>query len=158
MDIRERRSRRRKELFQVALNCLQGTCIGYSAAHYYWISNLRTTSWLSSIKEAILVALTVLCFVLWFVARIQLGVHLTFQARADKILVQTGLYAKFKHPIYYFGSLSLLFFVLLIQKYILLLGFFLLIPVQIVRAMRENVVLKKRFEDEYLSYRQKTWL
>jgi protein-S-isoprenylcysteine O-methyltransferase Ste14 len=44
-------------------------------------------------------------FALWLTARIQLGKSFSVRARA-RALVTTGLYSKFRHPIYLFGGVA----------------------------------------------------
>ena len=44
-------------------------------------------------------------FALWTVARLQLGSSFSARARANQ-LVTTGLYSKFRHPIYLFGQFA----------------------------------------------------
>jgi hypothetical protein len=44
-------------------------------------------------------------FVLWILARVQLGSSFAVTAQA-KALVTAGLYAKFRHPVYLFGGVA----------------------------------------------------
>ena len=51
--------------------------------------------------------LSVVCAMLWFVARRQLGVSFSVRPEARQ-LVTTGFYARFRHPIYVFGTMAFL--------------------------------------------------
>jgi protein-S-isoprenylcysteine O-methyltransferase Ste14 len=100
--------------------------------------------------------LLVLGFVLWTIARFQLGTSFTVTAQA-KTLTTRGLYAKIRNPVYVFGSFLIAGFILAIGRPLWLLIFVLLIPVQIRRARKEAQVLEAAFGDEYRTYRAGTW-
>jgi protein-S-isoprenylcysteine O-methyltransferase Ste14 len=95
-------------------------------------------------------------FVLWTIARFQLGNSLTVSAQA-KQLITRGLYSKIRNPIYVFGSCVLAGLILLLGRPMWLLIFFVLIPLQIWRARKESQVLKAKFGEEYRRYRAATW-
>ena len=57
------------------------------------VADLRDTIWFVPL------ALSVVCAILWFVARRQLGASFSVRPEAQP-LVTTGLYAKLRHPIY----------------------------------------------------------
>ncbi len=101
------------------------------------------------------VAILVPSFILFLLARIQLGNNFSVQAKAQN-LVTTGVYSRIRNPIYVFGALMLMG-IALYFKPILLLGFLVLIPIQIKRARREEGVLAEKFGAEYQSYKAKTW-
>lgn len=96
-------------------------------------------------------------FVLWTVARFTLGKSFAVSAQA-KQLVTRGLYAKFRNPIYIFGSVFIAGFVLLLGRAEYLLIFVVIIPLQMWRARKEARVLESKFGDEYRSYRVRTWV
>jgi protein-S-isoprenylcysteine O-methyltransferase Ste14 len=100
--------------------------------------------------------LLILGFVLWTVARFQLGSSLTVTPQARK-LVNRGLYSKIRNPIYVFGSCFLVGLILIIARPIWLLVFAIIIPLQIWRAGKEAKVLEASFGDEYRKYRAGTW-
>ena len=102
-------------------------------------------------------ALSAVCAILWFVARRQLGVAFSVRPEARE-LVTTGLYAKFRHPIYVFGTMAFLLVLLALQGWSALVIWAILIPVQILRARREEAVLAQAFGAEYAAYRSSTWL
>lgn len=96
-------------------------------------------------------------FVLWTVARFQLGKSFVVTAQA-KQLVTRGLYAKFRNPIYVFGSLFLAGYVLFLDRPRWLLIFVAIVPLQIWRARKEARVLEAKFGEQYRAYRAGTWL
>ena len=69
----------------------------------------------------------------------------------------TGLYAKIRHPIYVFGTGAFLLVLLALQGWTALAIWAILIPVQVIRAGREDRVLAEAFGAEYASYRRSTW-
>lgn len=95
-------------------------------------------------------------FVLWTVARFQLGAAFAVQAVARQ-LVTRGLYSKIRNPIYVFGSWVFAGAILVFRKPLWLLVFAVLIPLQIWRAKKESAVLEAAFGEEYRKYRAGTW-
>jgi protein-S-isoprenylcysteine O-methyltransferase Ste14 len=95
-------------------------------------------------------------FLLWTVARFQLGSSFAVTAQA-KHLVTRGVYRKIRNPIYVFGSLFILGFILLMGRPLYLLIFIAIIPMQLWRAGKEAKVLEEKFGEEYRSYRAGTW-
>ena len=100
--------------------------------------------------------LSLACAVLWFIARWQLGDAFSVTAQA-RHLVTYGLYSKFRHPIYIFGTLAFLFVVLALQGWAALIIWAIVILIQVVRLRREEQVLAETFGAEYTAYRSKTW-
>lgn len=99
---------------------------------------------------------TVIFCVLLTVARIELGnaFSLTPQAR---FLVTRGIYARVRHPVYVFSALALTGLFLYIDIPRLLLSLVIIIPMQIIRARREERVLEEKFGEAYREYRKSTW-
>jgi protein-S-isoprenylcysteine O-methyltransferase Ste14 len=95
-------------------------------------------------------------FVLWTLARFQLGSSLTVTAQA-KQLVTRGLYSKIRNPIYVFGSCVVAGLILTLERPMWLLVFVAIIPLQIWRARKESQVLEAKFGEEYRQYRASTW-
>jgi protein-S-isoprenylcysteine O-methyltransferase Ste14 len=94
---------------------------------------------------------------LWILARVQLRRSFAVRAQA-KTLVTTGLYSKFRHPIYLFGGVAYFGLFIAWGKLIPLLCLFLLyLPVQILRARKEQKVLEQAFGEEYRRYKASTW-
>ena len=101
------------------------------------------------------VVLLVVGFVLWTVARFQLGASFAVQAEARQ-LVTRGLYSKIRNPIYVFGSLVVAGGILVLGKPVGLLILLVLIPLQLWRAKKESAVLEATFGEEYRKYRAGT--
>jgi protein-S-isoprenylcysteine O-methyltransferase Ste14 len=95
-------------------------------------------------------------FLLWTVARFQLGNSLTVTAQATQ-LVQRGLYSKIRNPVYVFGSCTIAGVILFLGRPLWLLIFLIIFPLQIWRARAEAKVLETKFGEQYRSYRASTW-
>ena len=95
-------------------------------------------------------------FALWMLARYQLGTSFHATAQAHK-LVTTGLYSKFRNPIYLFGQLAFFGLALAWNTVLGYAIFALMIPRQMLRARKERAVLEQAFGDEYRAYRARTW-
>jgi protein-S-isoprenylcysteine O-methyltransferase Ste14 len=93
---------------------------------------------------------------LWVLARVQLGRSFAVRAQA-KTLVRTGLYSKFRHPIYLFGGIAYLGLFISWGKLIPLVCFLPIYAVQILRARKEEKVLEQAFGEEYRRYKAGTW-
>jgi protein-S-isoprenylcysteine O-methyltransferase Ste14 len=100
--------------------------------------------------------LIIVGFILWTVARFQLGASFAVKAEASQ-LVTHGLYSKIRNPIYGFGSCVMAGGILVFGKPVWLLIFLLVIPLQIWRAGKESAVLESAFGEEYRKYRARTW-
>ena len=132
----------------IALTLIAGVALGYVV----W--KLRAAPWtpLQSAGLALLVA----GFILWTVARFQLGASFAVTAQARQ-LVTHGLYSKIRNPIYIFGSCIIAGAFLLVGHPLWLLIFVIVIPMQIWRARKEAAVLEAKFGEEYRAYRASTW-
>jgi protein-S-isoprenylcysteine O-methyltransferase Ste14 len=95
-------------------------------------------------------------FILWTVARFQLGSSFAVTAQA-RHLVTHGLYSKIRNPIYVFGSCVIAGVILMVGRPIFLLIFALIVPLQIWRGRKEASVLAEKFGEEYRRYRAGTW-
>ncbi|MBZ5679951.1 MAG: isoprenylcysteine carboxylmethyltransferase family protein [Acidobacteriia bacterium] len=90
------------------------------------------------------------------VARYQLGRSFSIKPEA-KQLVTHGLYSKIRNPIYVFGVVMILGFILVMRKPVLWIILVVVIVGQMIRARREARVLEAAFGDAYREYRRKTW-
>ena len=126
----------------------------FAAALFLLLSTSFRTS-LTPLRFAGL-AIAIVSFLLFAVARLQLGRAFSVRARATT-LVTTGLYSRIRNPIYTFGALGFAGIVLWSGKFLLLLFLVVLIPAQIYRARKEEKVLTEKFGDAYLDYKRKTW-
>lgn len=102
------------------------------------------------------VAILIPSFVLFVLARIQLGRAFSIQAKATT-LVTTGLYSRIRNPIYVFGSLMIAGIIIWANRPWFLLIFAVIIPMQILRSRKEAKVLEGKFGAAYLEYKRKTW-
>ena len=94
--------------------------------------------------------------VLLLTARVQLGRSFAVSAQAKK-LVTTGLYSRIRNPIYVFSAMFLCGLAIAMGRPLLLLFLLVLIPVQVVRARKEEQVLADAFGEEYRRYKARTW-
>ena len=114
--------------------------------------------WAWDVRHVAGMALAAIGFVLWFTARLQLGASFAVLPEA-KALVTTGLYAKFRNPVYIFGGLAYAGLLIAWGSAVPLIVFLVLYPIyQFLRARKESQVLEKAFGDEYRRYNASTWL
>ena len=95
-------------------------------------------------------------FVLFAIARIQLGQAFSVKAKAST-LVTAGIYSRIRNPIYVFGSLAIAGFFLMSNHLSWLLCFVVVIPLQVYRSRVEARVLEEKFGEAYLEYKRHTW-
>jgi protein-S-isoprenylcysteine O-methyltransferase Ste14 len=95
-------------------------------------------------------------FVLWGIAHVQLGDSFSARAVARR-LVTGGIYSRIRSPIYIFGGIGIVGFLLVMERPIFLLAFLVLIPVQVLRSRNEARVLEEKFGEEYRKYARHTW-
>lgn len=99
---------------------------------------------------------TSLAFILWIIARVQLGNSFTIGAHAKK-LVTVGLYSKLRHPVYYFSTLAVTGIAIFAWNIYMTIPVILLIAIEIIRIRQEEAVLGKTFGKDYLKYKQTSW-
>jgi protein-S-isoprenylcysteine O-methyltransferase Ste14 len=111
----------------------------------------RTGLWFAGL------GLAIAGFVVWMMARKQLGRSFTASAEARQ-LVSSGLYRYFRHPIYYSGLVAHLGVFLALQNW-WILGVWLIYAtaIQFARMMREDKVLEDAFGEEFRQLRRGTW-
>ncbi len=100
--------------------------------------------------------LTAIAMPLWVVARVQLGSSFSVKPEA-RSLVTRGLYSRFRHPVYLFGSVAYFGAFLALQIWPILALWLILTPIEVIRARREDRVLAQAFGPEYEAYRTRTW-
>jgi protein-S-isoprenylcysteine O-methyltransferase Ste14 len=96
-------------------------------------------------------------FPLFALARWQLGSSFSVKAKAGR-LVTTGLYSRIRNPIYLFGGLFIVGLSLFLSPWGPLAVALVIVPLQVVRARREERVLAEAYGEEYERYKSKTWL
>jgi protein-S-isoprenylcysteine O-methyltransferase Ste14 len=101
-------------------------------------------------------ALSIFGFSMLTIARFQLGNAFSITPQAN-MLVTRGIYSRIRHPVYVFSAIGIagLFLYLDLPKLLVLL--LAIIPMQMVRARREERVLEARFGEEYRTYKHNTW-
>src|SRR3981081_2957068 len=93
-----------------------------------------------------------LSFPLFVLARWQLGSSFSVKAKASR-LVTTGLYSRIRNPIYMFGGLFIVGLSLFVSVWGPLVVALVIVPMQVVRARREERVLAAAFGEEYELYK-----
>jgi protein-S-isoprenylcysteine O-methyltransferase Ste14 len=132
-------------LITLAVAIIGLSYFGMHAAHLPW------TAW-----RIAGIAIAAPAFLLFLAARIELGRAFSVQAKATT-LVTTGLYSRIRNPIYFFGAILVLGFIIWLGRPWWLLIFVVIIPLQVVRSRKEEQVLTEKFGAAYLDYKQKTW-
>ncbi len=95
-------------------------------------------------------------FVLFVVARIQLGRAFSVRAKATT-LVTSGIYSRIRNPIYVFGGLIIAGIIIWVGRPWFLLIYAVLIPAQVYRSRREEQMLAEKFGTAYQDYKRQTW-
>ena len=101
-------------------------------------------------------AISVPSFLMWMLARHQIGDSFAVRAEAKR-LVTHGIYSKIRHPIYLFGGLAFIGEFVALRWYICVTVFVGFNFVQYFRIKREEQVLTQAFGDEYRAYKVNTW-
>jgi protein-S-isoprenylcysteine O-methyltransferase Ste14 len=135
------------KLNMITLAIVVGVLIWYAAhaTHLAWTS-----------AHIAGVAIAAPAFLLFVLARLQLGSAFSVEAKASK-LVTTGLYARIRNPIYVFGTLMIVGVIVFVDQPLLLLLLAVLIPLQVWRSGKEAKALEEKFGAEYRQYKRKTW-
>lgn len=128
--------------------------VGFAIGYLVWTES-ATFGPLTLVRE-IGLAIAAIAFILWTVARLQLGKSFSVQAKATE-MVTHGIYSKIRNPVYVFGALFMFGMILWLGRPILLLVFLAIIPLQVIRARKEAQVLEAKFGDAYREYRANTW-
>src|SRR6266568_8160220 len=108
-----------------------GDCIFFVA---FWTLIMIYARW--SLRASVGAAIAAIGFAFWITARLQLGDSFSLGAKA-KTLVTTGLYSRFRHPIYLFGFLAYAGVLLIWGSWIAFFCFILLYSVEVVRVRKE---------------------
>jgi protein-S-isoprenylcysteine O-methyltransferase Ste14 len=136
----------------VKLNIGTGALLVLAAVLFVrYTSELTWTPW-----RIVGLTIAVPAFLLFVLARIQLGRAFSVQAKATT-LVTTGIYGRIRNPIYVFGGLVIAGIIIWAQRPGWLVIFLLLIPLQLLRVRKEEQVLEAKFGEAYAEYKRKTW-
>lgn len=151
-----RRDKRRRHLLQVLFTIVQMLVIFITAIMHY--NKQIIINKYSSLYRIILIIISIVSFILWFISRLQLGDSFSIRANVTgSSLVTHGLYKRLSNPIYYFSTVSMFSFILLIDKPLYLFGLFILILIQYIRIKQESKVLKKYYGHVYDNYMHHVW-
>jgi protein-S-isoprenylcysteine O-methyltransferase Ste14 len=101
-------------------------------------------------------AVAAVCIPFWIAARRQLGASFSVRPEA-RHLVTSGIYSKIRHPVYVFGTPAVTGLLVALPGWGALVIAAIVVPVEILRARREEAVLEKEFESQYVTYRERTW-
>jgi protein-S-isoprenylcysteine O-methyltransferase Ste14 len=101
-------------------------------------------------------ALAIFGFTMLTIARFQLGNAFSVTPQAN-MLVTRGIYSRIRHPVYVFSAIGIAGLFLYLDLPRLLVLLVAIIPMQVVRARREERVLDARFGEEYRTYKHNTW-
>jgi protein-S-isoprenylcysteine O-methyltransferase Ste14 len=121
---------------------------------YLFVPGFRQRPWTTLRVAGAIVAIA--GYFLFVTARIQLGRSFSVSPQA-KELVTHGLYSRIRNPIYVGVGVMWLGLIVALRLYWLFLPFLVLLLVQIFRSDREARVLREKFGQTYLDYREQTW-
>jgi protein-S-isoprenylcysteine O-methyltransferase Ste14 len=121
---------------------------------YLFVPGLRERPWTAS--RILGAVLAVIGYAMFVTARLQLGKSFSVTPQA-KELVTTGLYSRIRNPIYVFVDVMISGSILALHLYWLFGLFPLLVAMHVFRARREGNVLKEKFGQAYVDYRNQTW-
>ncbi len=128
--------------------------VGIVLGYLMWTQSAALGPWTPA--REIGLAIAAIAFILWTVARLQLGKSFSVQAKATE-LVTHGIYSKIRNPVYVFGTIFTVGMILWVGRPQFLLALLVIIPLQVIRARKEAQVLEAKFGDAYREYRAKTW-
>lgn len=131
-----------------------GTLVLFVAAALVFAWNQRGLPWTA--PRIIGLAIAIPSFLLFCLARMQLGKAFSLEAKAST-LVTTGLYSRIRNPIYLFGAFTIVGIIIWTGRPWLFLVFAVLIPLQVYRARKEAQVMEETFGEAYREYKKKTW-
>jgi len=100
--------------------------------------------------------MTVVAFMLWIVARVQLADNFSIAAKANQ-LVTSGLYSKLRHPVYYFSILARIGLTPASANAYIGFAAVAVLVLELVRIRSEEKILRKKFGKQYTEYKKKTW-
>ena len=130
--------------------------IGCALAFSAWSQIALVDGGVWHTRSIVGLAIIVPSFLLWVLARHQLGDSFTPRAEARR-LVTHGLYARLRNPIYLFAECMAIGIIIFLGRPLLLIAWVPAIIWQVRCVRRERRVLEDAFGDEYRRYRSGTW-
>jgi protein-S-isoprenylcysteine O-methyltransferase Ste14 len=121
---------------------------------YLFVPGVRERPWTA--LRIVGVVLAVIGYCTFVTARLQLGKSFAVTPQA-KELVRSGLYSRIRNPIYVFVDVMIFGLILALHLYWLFALYPLLVAMHVFRAHREANVLRGKFGQAYLDYRDQTW-
>jgi len=122
--------------------------LGFAA--YVLLTAPREGNWYAGL------ALAAVCTPFWIAARRQLGASFSVRPEA-RHLVTTGIYSKIRHPVYVFGTPAVVGALVALLGWGAVIIAVIVVPVEVLRAHREEAVLVETFGAQYIAYRERTW-
>lgn len=119
-------------------------------------SALLVYFWKASINNFIGFALLLAGFIFWIKSLGDIGSSFQVSPKAKK-LVTTGMYSKFRHPIYYSGILGDIGLVIYSLNWIILVIASIIFLIQLTRINNEERILTSKFKKKYIEYKNQTW-
>jgi protein-S-isoprenylcysteine O-methyltransferase Ste14 len=123
---------------------------------YVTLAVITAQHWQNDRHHWIGAAISLPAFVMWMLARYQLGSSFAVRAEARK-LVTHGLYSKIRNPIYLFAFFAFLGEFVAMGWYAGIVVLLIIHVGQYLRIKREERVLEAAFGDDYRAYKAKTW-
>ena len=140
-----------RELLKLNLGTLALPVLALGVLLFRYAGKIAWTPW-----QIVGLAIAGPAFLLFVIARLQLGRAFSLQAKATT-LVTTGIYARIRNPIYVFGGLLSVGIFIFVHRPWWLLIWVPLIPLQWFRVHKEEQVLEAKFGDAYRDYKRQTW-
>ena len=113
---------------------------GGGAGWGYMVFELHGAGW--SAHQIAGVAITIVAYCFWALARLQLGRSFAIRPEARKLVTQ-GLYAKIQNPVYVFGAIFIVGMLVFFGHPVWFLFFLILIPMQWMRIRKERLLLER---------------
>ncbi len=124
---------------------------------FFIYSALLIYFWRNSINNYIGFVILLAGFIFWIKSLGDIGSSFQASPKAKK-LVTTGMYSRFRHPIYYSGILGDIGLIIYSLNWIILILVVIAFSIQMIRIRKEERVLAQKFGKKYLDYKKQTWL
>jgi protein-S-isoprenylcysteine O-methyltransferase Ste14 len=121
---------------------------------YFFVPGLKEQPWTA--LRFFGAALALFGYSMVLTARLQLGKSFSVTPQA-KELVTSGLYSRIRNPMYVFIDVMIFGSILALHLYWLFAIYPLFVAMQVFQAWREGKVLREKFGQAYIDYRNQTW-